>query len=131
MKKYYAQCKEPWNLISHDTHTFPFGLACLLCSLFQHTSISGSWDCISFSLLLTQRLTVKLLDLICCEWRGLSLLLPFTLICFYLLFSQTTRPAYLYRLLKPSLSILFESGPIRTHVCLCTEQAGKQTNKQV
>ena len=29
---------------------------------------SGSWDWISFSLLLTQLLTVKLFDLICCEW---------------------------------------------------------------
>ncbi len=36
----------------------------------------------------------------------------------------------LYRLLKPGLSILFESGHIRTQVCLRAERACKQTNKQ-
>ncbi len=29
------------------------------------------------------------------------------------------------------MSILFESGPIRTQVCLHMERAGKQTNKQI
>ncbi len=95
-------------------------------------SLSCSWDWISFPLLLTQRLTVILFDLM--TWfvasgHGLSLLLSFTLICFYLFFPQTTRPAYWYRLLKPGLSIMFESGPIRTQVCLRTEWACKQTNK--
>ena len=33
-----------------------------------------------------------------------------------------------HRLLKPDLSILFESGPIRVQVCLNTVQACKQTN---
>ena len=35
---------------------------------------------------------------------------------------------YIYRLLKPGLSILFESEYIRTQVCLRMERACKQTN---
>ena len=34
-----------------------------------------------------------------------------------------------YRLLKPGLSILFESGPIRTHVC-CVSARSEHVNKQ-
>ena len=61
--------------------------------------------------------------------RGLSLLLPFTLNLFLSLIFMDHKASIL-RLLKPGLGILFESGPIRTQVCFCTEQAGKQTNKQ-
>ncbi len=52
------------------------------------------------------------------------------LICFYLLFLYTTRPAWFYRLLNPGLNILFEFGPIRSQVCICTEQTFKQTNNK-
>ncbi len=36
----------------------------------------------------------------------------------------------LAKLDQDQLSILFESGPIRTQLCLCMEQACKQTNTQ-
>ncbi len=49
-------------------------------------SIRGSWDWISFSLLLTQRLKVKLFDLICCEWPWSFSSFTFHFICFYQLF---------------------------------------------
>ena len=79
------------------------------------SSLSGSWEWISFSLLLIQRLTVKLFDLICCKWQWSlsSFRLPFTLICFNL-FYYFHRPQGQHRLLNPGLSILFKSGPFRT-----------------
>ncbi len=40
------------------------------------------------------------------------------------------KASILIQALKPGLSILFESGPIRTHVCLRTKRACIQTNKQ-
>ena len=77
------------------------------------SSLSGSWDWIHFPHLLTQRLTdSKIVQLDwCCEWLWSSLLLLDTLICFHRLQGQHTYS-------RPGLSILFESSPIRTQVCL-------------
>ncbi len=53
--------------------------------------------------------------------------LPFTLICFY--FFHKPQSQHTYRLLKPGLSSLFKTGPIRIQVCLRTERACIQTNR--
>ena len=93
----------------------------------QKTRISSSWDWISFSILLTQRLTVKLFDLICPDWPWSfsSFTLHFNLFLFF----HGPQGKHTNRLLKPGLCILLESGPIKTQVCLPTERACKhQTN---
>ena len=90
-------------------------------------SLSGSWDWLSFSLFLTQRLTLKLFNLICCEWLWSFSSYTLHLKLFIYIISIIHKASILRRL-KPGLSVLFESGPIRTQVYLRTERACKQTN---
>ncbi len=84
---------------------------------------SGSWDWIRFSLLLTQRLTVKLFDLVCCEW-------PWSFSPVSNFYFHRPQGQHTYIGFKAWLEHFVWVWSHQNRVCLRTERACKQTNKQ-
>ena len=97
-------------------------------------SLSSSWSLIKILLSFFPKADIKIVQL---DLLGVAIVffsfISYLQICFTLSLHFRRpiigHPPYI-EIFLPSLSILFEYGPIRTQVCLRTERLVKQTNKQ-